>query len=186
MSLRVCYPSTLRIVIWPDVSRDQNMAAVSAGQHGLRLDAALEFFAQSLDCVCGPHRSPLRSGHARGGDASPLLQLASRRQHRRTCLACFGLPSRSRRRSCRCSRPKFPRAARPAREPQRLHTTPSRSMRSVTRRIVEASISASCCALGGMPITPLIVDPSPACRWSGWPGRCFLIVRAVLVRVKAE
>lgn len=60
-SPRLCQPSTLRMVIWPEASKAQNnIAAVSAPfderrrQEGLGLDPSFELFVQSLMVIRFP------------------------------------------------------------------------------------------------------------------------------------
>ena len=104
---------------------EQHGRGLGRGQHGLRLDAALELLVQPLDRVRRPRRLPLARGQAGEGEQplAGLLQAVGDRAalqpplaQERACGAPRS-PSASRRRSCPCSRPRPPRAAPPARGP---------------------------------------------------------------------
>ena len=67
---RVCHPSILRMVVWPEASRAQRSigTVLRAGQHGLGFDPAAERLVQPPGGVGGPRRFPLRRGASgRGG-----------------------------------------------------------------------------------------------------------------------
>ena len=68
--LRLCQPSTLRMVICPEAIKAQNnIAAVfRRGQHGLGLDPPFELFVQSLNRIRCADRFPLAFREAREGE----------------------------------------------------------------------------------------------------------------------
>src|SRR5262245_4942223 len=57
---RVCQPSTLRTLVWPEARSAQNSrGAICRRQHGLCFDPSFELLVQPLNCIRSP-RWPTR------------------------------------------------------------------------------------------------------------------------------